>query len=280
MALSLTLSGCAGAATDSASSIPEPPLGDVPTITDPGQIPPRAVAEYTLTPNQILATERARISAENACMARKGYRDDLFVAQPSTEQMILEAGATADTERSDLYGLFRTIPQVQRDGYHSPIVYLPGEGRIPSPADGVPQEVTDECMRAGDEAAGGVPSFTTYQGFSALPDGGPVSPAGDSRYRTATAHWADCMAQRGFANYTDPLDPIYTWTQKNDPTPTPGEIAVATADINCKITTNLIGIATALQHAYDTQYINTHSEQLTTYHTTLTTLLTHLTPTP
>ena len=43
------------------------------------------------------------------------------------------------------------------------------------------------------------------------------------------------------------------------------QIATATADVQCKISTNLIGVAMAVQTAYDQQYIDAHTDQLAAY---------------
>jgi len=38
--------------------------------------------------------------------------------------------------------------------------------------------------------------------------------------------------------------------------------AVAVADVKCKLSTNLVGVAVAVQSAYDQEYIDTHVDQL------------------
>jgi glutamate racemase len=42
-------------------------------------------------------------------------------------------------------------------------------------------------------------------------------------------------------------------------------VAAATADVQCKISTNLVGVAQAVQAATDQVYIGMHATQLATY---------------
>lgn len=42
-------------------------------------------------------------------------------------------------------------------------------------------------------------------------------------------------------------------------------IATATADVECKLSTNLVGVAVAVEIAYDRQYIEMHPAQLTEF---------------
>ncbi|MDR2973758.1 MAG: hypothetical protein LBV00_03445 [Propionibacteriaceae bacterium] len=96
--------------------------------------------------------------------------------------------------------------------------------------------------------------------ISNLPDGGPAWHPQDSRFVAAEATWSTCMTQRGFT-YATPLDAI----NKNHMTAaSPESMAVAAADVQCKIDTNLVGIGVAVQSAYEQQYIDTHRDALTT----------------
>ncbi len=76
------------------------------------------------------------------------------------------------------------------------------------------------------------------------------------------------MAAKGFS-YPTPtaafLDPKWvpqSEAQFQDYTVTPAQIATATADLACKKSTNLVGVAVAVETAYDKQYIAAHAAAL------------------
>ncbi len=76
----------------------------------------------------------------------------------------------------------------------------------------------------------------------------------DPRVVRVFAAWSDCMADRGYT-YDDPWDP------PNDPrftegTPAPEEPAVATADVECKVATGLIGVWHAVDVEIQTEMID------------------------
>ncbi|MDR2620457.1 MAG: hypothetical protein LBC29_05020 [Propionibacteriaceae bacterium] len=112
----------------------------------------------------------------------------------------------------------------------------------------------------------------------ALPEGDPRVPLSDSRYKVVAEKWSACMKNYGF-DYETPLyaSRDHEWveaamaavqeTAGGVPlTPTSGvsayQTAVAAADVQCKLDTNLVGIAVAVQSAYDQIYIDAHREQL------------------
>src|SRR5262249_27537689 len=102
----------------------------------------------------------------------------------------------------------------------------------------------------------------------ALPDGGPAVPVKDPRMVAVDAAWSTCMKDKGF-HYANPVaaltDPQWTPKGSGPTTPTTKEVAVATADLACKRSTNLMGVAVAVETAYDQQYIASHRAQLAAY---------------
>jgi hypothetical protein len=74
----------------------------------------------------------------------------------------------------------------------------------------------------------------------------------DSRVQAATKEWSSCMAEAGH-HYTDPLaaagDPRFIGGV------TAEQIAVAVTDIDCKSTTNLVGIWFTVESAYQNRHI-------------------------
>jgi hypothetical protein len=69
------------------------------------------------------------------------------------------------------------------------------------------------------------------------------------------------MKGKGY-DYKKMSDPEDKYGMSDLPDPVPGEIEVAEADIQCKISTNLVGIGVAVQDAYDNQYIDKYREKL------------------
>jgi hypothetical protein len=104
-----------------------------------------------------------------------------------------------------------------------------------------------------------------------LPDGGPKVPPTDPRIVDANARWSDCMKSKGFS-YASPWAAYFDPKWRSMPRPgtlsrthTPQEIATATADQDCKLSTNLMGIAVAVEAAYDKQYIDSHAAALSAF---------------
>lgn len=125
------------------------------------------------------------------------------------------------------------------------------------------------CRQEGMNALGGPPPVPAG---TALPDGGPKAPATDPRMMAVNARWAACMSGNSvtyanpWAAYSDPKwTPAPSGSTGPSFTHTPEEIATATLDVECKLSTNLIGVAVAVETAYDNQYIASHASQLETF---------------
>jgi hypothetical protein len=76
----------------------------------------------------------------------------------------------------------------------------------------------------------------------------------DSRVVAAFARWAKCVAQSGY-DYSTPMEANDDPKWSGDKT-SAEEIAVAVADVNCKKTTNLVGIRMAVDAAYPRKAIS------------------------
>lgn len=77
------------------------------------------------------------------------------------------------------------------------------------------------------------------------------------------------MKGKGY-NYATPWDAMEDprWSNKEAFTakvPSGDQIATAEADLACKKSTNFMGIAIAIEFAYDDQYIKSHATQLADY---------------
>ncbi|MFH8787260.1 hypothetical protein [Streptomyces roseoverticillatus] len=83
----------------------------------------------------------------------------------------------------------------------------------------------------------------------------------DPRVAGVLARWAECMKQRGFASYGDPLqasgDPAW-----RTPQPSAKEREAATADARCKKEHNVVGVWFTVDAAYQRQEIERNAKEL------------------
>ena len=244
------ISGCSidqqqGAAV-STVRVPEIPAGTPSVVAMPDQIS-RPMDQYLPTAAELVAIERDRIRRVNGCLAGRGERGQL------KEGPDLEAFAVAVVRdrrvRSDLYGFFDpTAPATY--GYANPPT-IPAT-YSEAPEESLPPEPLAACQEVADQQVDGL-GLTMES--SLLPGGGPRSPTTDSRFTTAASNWSACMTARKFA-YPDPVAAISDAKWRHELSgPSADQKATAAADISCKQETNLVGIATNLQSAYDRVYI-------------------------
>ena len=97
---------------------------------------------------------------------------------------------------------------------------------------------------------------------SALPNGGPPVPRGDSRIVTVAEKWSKCMAARGHYSYPTPLDSLFDVKWSEDYPPSDAQRKTARDDLTCKRQTNYVGVAVAVQEAYDRAYIDVYRDRL------------------
>ncbi|MFI5645277.1 hypothetical protein [Kitasatospora sp. NPDC051705] len=273
------LAGCGtgGGTGATGGTRPAPPqLGDIPTITGVAQVV-RPIDAYLPTAAQSRTVERAAYLTSARCLRRLGITEppgpDPARAEPSDGDV-----------RSRLYGYFAP-DRVATTGYDA--VVATGTGQPASPAtvqvltgrDATGTPVADfqgravprgGCLQEGLDAVGGAVFLTSDP--SALPGGGPQEPLTDPRVVAADRQWSSCMKDRGFA-YATPADAYMDPRWRSGRTQgaaapadhTPAELATAAADDACKRSTNFMGIAVAVQAAYDRQYIAAHPQELAAF---------------
>lgn len=88
----------------------------------------------------------------------------------------------------------------------------------------------------------------------------------DSRVVEVTREWSDCMADAGF-DYGDPFDASGDprWGGDDADRPTPAEVEVAVADVECKRAVNWAGILLAVETGYQTRLLAEERELIETY---------------
>lgn len=259
-----------------------PPLGPIAVITSVDQIT-LPIDRYDVTVEQTRTLFQASTVVTRQCVQSYG------LSYPAPQW----GDAFGDTprelkSRSVLYGFFD--PAAPRsNGYDA--VGVSDAGAQPTISDAVlavldgvdrsnkavtvfdGKSVPDHGCLGKGRAEVGDPPMPADSGQ--LPDGGPKVPATDPRMVDVNARWSTCMKSKGFdyaspwAAYDDPK-----WRSAERPgavslAHTPQEIATATADLGCKLSTNLMGVAVAVETAYDKQYIASHAAALSAFEQSL-----------
>ncbi|MFC1421253.1 hypothetical protein [Streptacidiphilus cavernicola] len=276
LATAIVTTSCGhGSATRSGGA--PPPLGPVPVITSIDQIT-RPIDSYEVTVAQTRTLFQAATVVTQQCVRSYSLSypapqwDDAFSDTPQQLK-----------ERSVVYGFFDPSASPGK-GYDAVGVEAAGAEPVLSDAqytvlDGVDRATNKPvaaydgksvpahgCLGKGRAEIGAAPMPADS---GPLPDGGPTVPADDPRMVDVNAKWSACMKSRGF-DYASPwaayLDPKWRTRPKGSTTApqlhTPLEVATAAADLACKQSTNLIGVAVAVETAYDDQYIRSHAAAL------------------
>ncbi|WP_439681056.1 hypothetical protein [Embleya sp. MST-111070] len=287
LVLSAALAGCGSGGSDAGSDPARralPPVGAVPTITSVDEIT-RPIDRYLVTPEEVGSIQNAANIVNEKCMKEFGL--------PGIPTGLSGFDAKAmrfEKTHSPLYGFFDPAGAA-----------VNGYDRVLGEADPGPRRAAPAAevlaVEHGTDAAGA--PVTSYAGRTVppggckgesvrrtggtlpmpdpptLPDRGPHSAVDDPRVVAAYRAWSSCMKAAGY-HYATPDDAL---TDPNLVPPTGGpdagrhsavEVAHATADVRCKTSTNLVGIAVAVQSAYDDLYIEGHRDALRDYHDRLT----------
>jgi hypothetical protein len=235
---------------------PEPTIGAVPIVDGPSLVS-RPIDAYLASAPQIKDLARVSLTAMNNCLEKRGVTGRYSISGQGGLDGFVKIIVDDRVIRGDLWGFFG-VDTAGTDGYSHPGGAGAGSLQIAAPP-GVDADNT--CAKAGQDALGGR-SWLDFATPASLPDGGPTVPTSDSRWVAAAAAWSACMKAKGFS-YATPLAAISDVAWRGT-TVTATQIATATADVSCKISTNLIGTGMTVQAAYDRQYIDAHRTQLDT----------------
>lgn len=245
-------------------------LGNISVIRSPDEVK-RQIEYWLPTDAQVDAIKNAADAATRMCIAGFGIQLPKNLTQPSS------TGSQYFREQSPEYGYFAP-ESVQQKGYDrivvvsptsatsSPITDMLLSGRDASAA--VVTEYAGKkvppggCINVGIRATGGAPpDAASTQG---LPAGGPKIPQNEPHLVSVYASWSACMKTKGLT-YATPMDAYLNpkWVVDNGPSKhSSDEIGTAQADMECKESTNLVGVAVAVENAYDTNYITSHHADL------------------
>ncbi|MFJ4739570.1 hypothetical protein [Streptomyces sp. NPDC088775] len=279
LAAPLLVSGCGGGPPRTPPGRP-PVTTPTPATTVGLRLPLNA---YLPTPGEQATGEYLVYRVEQHCMRGYGFR---YLPRLSSEYI----GTTVATWReyeSRRYGISeRTI--AARRGYH--LADQPSTTRAP-------QTATTLSVPEREALSGRAPDgrkLTTPVRNKVVPDGGCTGLAeravygdraaeaqrgydlvarlrgeafersrSDPRVAAVNGKWSSCMRGKGFT-YRAPdaaiEDPRWNLLSAG---PNRAEVAVATADIACKLRTNLLGVNFAVEAEYENAAIAAHSQELT-----------------
>jgi len=243
-------------------------IGDVTEVRSAADIT-LPIDEYRMTSQEENLVLRAEHKAMVSCMDRFGAAFDVAVQTVS-----------ADNRNYDrLFGVLNQ-DEVQQYGYHAPGDVILGSGESTGSKDD--SGVLDENALA---IATGENSSAVDSDGHAVPLGGCITEARtqtgddgsgqelqesligyslqqsdlDPRVLKAFDAWSACMKDRGLS-YSTPMDAINDrrWSTTSA---TGDEIETATADVECKLATNLTGLRVAVAAAWQTDYIASHPKE-------------------
>lgn len=251
LCLVLLCAGCGVA--DPVAAEPDVDLAAAPVITTLDQVR-RPIDEFAPTVEQVLAVAATTERLVQECMVDAGEAQARYIMGDSLARFVKD-GVDSGVVYSRLWGFF-SPSTVDQYGFHRP---PDAEGGFEATVTGaVDQTIGPRCERTVREATPGG-GWSSLRGTSGMPDGGPPEPIGDSRVVVTVQQWSRCMKARGY-EATDPTQFMAPFM--GGPSASADEIAAAQADLACKADVNLIGIAVAVQSAYDELYIENHRAEL------------------
>lgn len=248
-ALALLLVGaCAPGEGNAQETGAEPPLGAVPTITSTDQVDLPIFSHYPSV-DDVVALNRVLSRKVDACVG-----SHVITTVDDMERLTRSAYAHLRSD-SYVYGFFDTSSYLTT-GYGEA-----GDAVIQTFSDDAVGDKVWQCADAVEEEWGLDVDALVVSPDGALPDGGPPRPDGDSRYLAAAARWSACMKEQGF-DYATPKDAQSAAFDYTSPMPERERMTLAKADVECKVSTNLVGVAVAVETAYQNRYIASHQLQL------------------
>lgn len=292
LTLSLTLAivaigatACGSAANSPGTRRPTPalpPLGTVPTTAYAQAAAGLPLAAYTLSQQDLTAIRNAGDILIQRCMQSKGFAYPVTLTSTAAAPPEIEPYGITDKSQAATYG----YAQPASDGSGSPASASPAGVTRPAQGNGLPSlsqlqqrygtayvqalfgntDVTaggsqgdSACVNANRQLfAGGPQAQADLNLAGELTDQSEQLTEADPRVRAVERSWQRCMKSRGF-NFASPMAAeAAAWPAEPDLT----EIATATADVQCKMSTNLPGIWLAVEAAYQHSLISSHESQL------------------
>lgn len=239
----------------------EPPIGVVPVVRSGADIA-LPLDAYLLTGGQQKKLDTAVTAIGRDCLKRFG------LSWPANQPAALDTAprnarrySIIEPEKAKTVGYHmpettaRQVDQKKPTAEAMNVWAGRGEQNFrgqPVPAGGCAGEAVRQLTRGAPEADPGIPErlqFETYKQTTA-----------DSRVVRVFAEWSKCMRAKGYS-YPDPYAAAgdQRWQTASAG---PAEIAVATADVACKVETNVPGLMLAVETAYQNRAAVRHASEL------------------
>lgn len=262
----LMVSGCA---SGSKEEVP-PEIGPVRPITDASQIA-LPIEAYQMTAEEDVMLQRAVWQLTVECLERFGVEYTPPPVHPTTQVLHSRRYGLLDFESARAWGYHGGDPTVDRavaeadaaeaaerdSGLVGELLFGPSDTGAGLPP-GVPN---DGCLNEARRSLAQHNESYDENFLNRLANQALALAEQDERVQAAFAAWSACMAEAGFT-YASP------WDANNDQwmpeVVTDHERLVATADVSCKHETNLVGIWSAVDAAYQERLIEQNTELLTT----------------
>ncbi|MBT2476702.1 hypothetical protein [Streptomyces sp. ISL-94] len=285
-ALALLLAGCSssdgGNSSGSGDSGKEPAIGTVPTLLASRDLA-FPLDPYIPDPRQRGLLDQAQDVLVDQCMQRYGFRYPLR----------RQADPAAKKDNARRYGV-SDAAEAERIGYENPAAKA--AQRQPQPPLGPNEKLVlhgldvdpSKPVPMSQEEAEKSDVATTVVGGQRVPAGGCLRESAlklyapskdtvdlmvpqnfgfeafarsreDSRVRTATTSWSECMAKHGYA-MNSPVDQPPGIDDAN--ISSPQAIAIAKQDVDCKKQTNLVGTWYTVEVAYQKRLAEQNAETL------------------
>ncbi|MER6915103.1 hypothetical protein ABT354_25790 [Streptomyces sp. NPDC000594] len=266
-----------GAPGPAAEESGPPPVATVPLMLSVRDLV-LPIEPYLFTDRQIAGVLRARGKLAAVCMERYGH------SWPAPSGPSGETGTLNPANTAHRYGL-TSAAVAARHGYHpaGDTVLRPrakDRGPRPVPAamrvltgfgpDGSP--VTRDprgravppggCLGEATAALSGDPDrIGNRELVGEINIGSYQRSRRDPRVRAVFRAWSRCMAARGY-DYPDPVRVPGAGDRAAGPVPSRTEIALAVADVECKRTTNVVGVWSAVDAAYQRRAMGERRSEL------------------
>lgn len=256
------VAGCSNVDDQSTATTNPSPKASKATASDTDAPAPRLPSQaYLPTQEEKVAVERAFNQLLDACAKRIGAS---YTSPP--------VDLTDSGQLRRLWGVM-TAADAERFGYHLPLAFeqpdSTGNGQTAEPGtsrsgtnqnSAPPLECLDEANQSLEtthfqpSAAGTVVLVRAFQETQQ-----------DPRMQKVFDEWADCMTSKGYDDYSSPLDVLADpgWDDLTEGEPSATEIQTATADIECKVSTDLIQRAFEIESGHEKVLIEQQLRELT-----------------
>ena len=246
------LGGCAA----EPSTEPASQTAAVPSVSDPAMVDLQ-LNHLLPSADQVLTIEARQLAIEDACFREAGISAGVTISDPPAVPRYVDYVIRTRVTFSPIWGFFDPNTVASRG-------YQPADQVAPfteEPPAGASPELVKTCDEQGRELVGGR-HWAELLFPQSLPDGGPPTVETNDAIAAVNTAWSACMKEHGQA-YSTPLMALTRWATESSAST--GQIATATADVACKVSTNLVGVVASVQNQAAETYMADHADALRSY---------------